>query len=154
MFGKLKVHGEMAHFWTDGGKDDDFLHVIIGGNYTWDDLISDHDLTLTLEYAREDITQHATATNIASGSDIGRVFKNSILPKFTYEFNDKTKIETFTVFNFSRVTDYYLQPQFTHKITDDLKMETGFDLFYGDHKGFFGQFGNNDRFFFNLTYLF
>ena len=41
--------------------------------------------------------------------------------------------------------DGLIRPKVSYELRDNMKIWTGFDLFYGDHNGLFGQFGRNDR---------
>ena len=41
--------------------------------------------------------------------------------------------------------DGLVRPKVSYELRDNLKIWTGFDLFYGDRKGLFGQFDRNDR---------
>lgn len=41
--------------------------------------------------------------------------------------------------------DGLIRPKISYELRDNLKIWTGFDLFYGDRNGLFGQFDRNDR---------
>ena len=41
--------------------------------------------------------------------------------------------------------DGLIRPKVSYELRDNMKIWTGFDLFYGDHNGLFGQFDRNDR---------
>ncbi|MGQ0557050.1 MAG: DUF1302 family protein, partial [Nitrospiraceae bacterium] len=41
--------------------------------------------------------------------------------------------------------DGLVRPKISYELRDNLKIWTGFDLFYGDRNGLFGQFDRNDR---------
>lgn len=156
-FGKIEIHGEMAHRFTLWDRDDDFFQYIIGGNYSWDELpiVSEYmeQITLVLEYAGESVTEAKKDPNISGSAGYTRPFTNSILTKLIFKFSEEDKIEVGSAININD-GDYILQPKWIHKITDSLKFETGVDILNGKDDSFFGKWSRNDRAFTFLTYLF
>jgi hypothetical protein len=50
--------------------------------------------------------------------------------------------------------DYYYRLKCEYDITDSLKLTLGYDNFFGEEDGTFGQYNQNDQFFAKLKYSF
>lgn len=154
MFGKMGVHAEIAQFISEGETADDYLHTILGINYKWTDLISTHNLGISLEYAREDVTHKGRAPNRFESSGLGRVFKNSVISRLTYELSDTARFTLFATANFMPSTNTYIQPKFEYSFIDNVWVEGGFDILNGRKSTFWGQFDDEDRSFLTVKYSF
>ncbi len=153
-FAGLGVHGEAAQFIYDGGKDEDYFQYILGIDYTWTDVIKDHDIFLILEYMGEKTTRSRQDERPSSGSGLGRVLTNSFLSTITYKFSDTLEVETKLLFNPDHHLSYVIKPEIHYDITDELKLTFGVDFIEGVQNTFFGQFDNDDRSYFFLRYSF
>lgn len=49
------------------------------------------------------------------------------------------------------INDGILRPKITYELNDEINISAGFDIFYGDKNGLYGQFKDTDRIIFNLT---
>jgi len=102
-FGGLGVHGEGSQFFYDGGDDEDYFQYIMGVDYTWADVIKDHDIFLIFEYMGEKTTRSGREERPAFGSGLARVFTNSLLSTITYKFSDTLEAETKLLFNLDTI---------------------------------------------------
>ena len=153
-FGGLGVHGEAAQFIYDGGNEADYFQYIMGIDYTWTNVIHDHDIFLILEYMGDTTTRSREDERPAFGTGLNRVFRNSFLSTITYKFSDTLNIETKLLYNLNDHVDYFINPEIHYDITDELKFTFGVNLFEGVQDSFFGQFDNDDRSYFFLKYSF
>jgi hypothetical protein len=153
-FGGLGVHGEAAQFFYDGGKDEDYFQYILGIDYTWTNIIHDHDIFLILEYMGDTTTRSREDERPASATGLGRVFRNSFLSTITYKFSDILELETKLLFNLDHHLSHVIKPEIHYDINDKLKLTFGVDFIEGNQTTFFGQFDNDDRSYFFLRYSF
>lgn len=153
-FGGLGVHGEAAQFFYDGSKDADYLQYILGIDYTWTDVIYDHDIFLIMEYMGDTATQSREDKRTAFASGLGRVFRNSFLSTITYKFFDTLELENKLLFNMDHHLSYVIKPEVHYDISDELKITLGIDFIEGVQDTFFGQFDHDDRGYFFLRYSF
>ncbi|GAX61285.1 hydrolases of the HAD superfamily [Candidatus Scalindua japonica] len=153
-FGGLGIHGEAAQFFYDGSKDEDYLQYILGIDYTWTNVIYDHDIFLILEYMGDNTTQSREDKRPAFASGLGRVFRNSLLSTITYKFSETFELETKLANNLDHHMSYVINPEINYDITDELKLTVGIDFIEGTQTTFFGQFDNDDRGYFFLRYSF
>ena len=153
-FGDLELHGELSQVFTHGDKDDSYLQYIIGGNYHWYEIISDHDLALIVEYTGEWVNDEADNPSLLETGEGGRVFTNTLFVKANYQWGEDLELRFSSVFNFDGKDNLYLQPSAKYILWKTLKLTLGFDLFFGDKKTFFGRYRENDRFFLFLEYTF
>ena len=70
------------------------------------------------------------------------------------EFNHQTTKLSNLVIHSLNQNDGVVQTQLKHNVSDQFILSAGFDIFYGDAEGVFGQFDESDRFFFNVQYTF
>ena len=153
-FGGMGVHGEAAQFFYDGSKNEDYLQYIVGIDYTWTNVIHDHDIFLILEYMGDTTTQSREDERPAFASGLGRVFRNSFLSTLTYKFSDTLELENKLLFNTDHHMSYVIKPEVHYDISDELKLTFGIDFIEGVEETFFGQFDNDDRSYFFLRYSF
>ena len=151
--GVFEAHGEAAYFNRDNKDRDDLLQYILGFNYTANDIISTHDLKVTFEYAREETIRRGDNTGRYINLDLSHVFRNSLMAKFTYEFNDRMNFKIGTIYNINH-EDYLIQPKFCFKPRDNWEVELGFDILSGDSDTLFGRYSKNDRGFIKTTLTF
>lgn len=151
--GDFEIHGEVAYFNRDDKDRNCYLQYILGFDHTVDDIIWDHDLTITLEYAREETVRRANNPNRYIDFELSHVFKNSIMTKLVYEFDYFKKIEVAGIYNIDD-EDYIIQPKFCYKPTDNWLIEVGLDILGGGSNTFFGRYSKNDRAFIKTKYSF
>lgn len=149
----FEVHGEVAYYDRDDKDRNCYLQYILGFDRTIEDIISDHDLTITLEYAREETVRRADNPNRYIDFELSHVFKNSIMTKLVYEFDYFKKIEIAGIYNVNN-KDYIIQPKFCYKPTDNWLIEVGLDILGGSSTSFFGRYSKNDRAFIKTKYSF
>jgi hypothetical protein len=152
-FDKFEIHGESAYYRRDNNDRNSYLQYIFGFNYTIDDIISDHDVKLTLEYAREEIVDRADNPGRYIDFELSHVFRNSLMGKIVYEFDYRKKIQIGGIYNINH-HDYLIQPKFCYRPTDNWDIETGFDILGGGSETLFGRYSKNDRFFAKAKYSF
>ena len=150
----IGIHGEIAHVWTDGRRNDNYLQYVLGIDYTFADLFPGQNLRLILEYAGEHVTRKGRALDGVPPTGIGRSLDHSVLGRAVYEINERAAIELQAVFNLGGGKDFYLQPSFRYDVRDDLRIVVGADILSGSADTFFGQFDSNDRIFFIVEYYF
>jgi len=153
-WGDLGIHGELAHTWTDGRHNDNFLQYILGIDYTFADIRPGQNLRLILEYAGQHVTSKGRDLDGVPPTRLGRELDGSLLGRAVYELNERAAVELKACVNLRGKSNCYFQPSFRYDINDDLRMIVGADIFTGSDNTFFGQFDNNDRFFFILEYYF
>ena len=152
--GDVGIHGELAHTWTDGGRNDAYLQYIFGIDYTFADIRPGQNLRLLLEYAGEHVTRKGRRLDGVPPTRLGRHLDHSILGRAVYELNESTALELKACLNLEGGKNCYLQPSLKYDISDDLRLTVGADIFSGSGNTFFGQFDKNDRFFLILEYHF
>ena len=151
--GTFEVHGEAAYYDRDDRDRNNYLQYILGVDHTIENIISDHDLKITLEYAREETVRRAENPNRYIDFELSHVFKNSIITKLIYEFDYFKKIEVAGIYNVNN-DDYIIQPKFCYKPTDNWLIEVGLDILGGGATTFFGRYSKNDRAFIKTKYSF
>ena len=143
-FGDLSIRGEVGYSFnryflttkagdTDGiAKNDEFSHVL---GFDWfgfnDSLLSVQLFQSIIPGAPSGITRPAMDSTLTFLAQ----------KKF---FNDTLKVEALILKNLND-NDKLMRPKITYDWQDDVKVWVGADIFYGDKKGLFGQFDNNDR---------
>jgi len=153
-FGGLGVHGEAAQFLYDGSNNEDYFQYILGFDYTWTNVIYEHDIFLILEYMGDTTTQSRQDKRPAFATGLGRVFRNSFLSTVIYKFSDTLELENTLLFNTDHHLSYLIKPEVHYDISDELKLTFGIDFIEGNQTTFFGQFDNDDRSYFFLRYSF
>ena len=153
-FAGLGVHGEAAQFIYDGENDENYFQYILGIDYTWTNIIYDHDIFLIVEYMGENTTEKRQRNKKTFGSGLGRVFTNSFLSTITYKLSDTLELENKLAFNMDSHLSYVIKPEIRFDISDNLKLTFGLNFIEGVQDTFFGQFDNDDRSYFFLKYSF
>jgi len=150
----IGIHGEIAHTWTRGHRDDSYLQYVFGIDYTFADIRPGQNLRLILEYAGERRTSKGRDLDGVPPTRLGRYLDGSLLARAVYEFSETASVEIKACATLRGENNYYIQPSFTFDVRDDLRVKVGADIFMGDDDTFFGQFDHNDRFFVILEYYF
>lgn len=153
-FGGLGFHGEAAQFIYDSGKDEDYFQYILGVDYTWTNIIKNHDIFVIIEYMGEKTTKSRGDDSPAFGSGLARVFTNSLLSTVNYKISDAFEIETNLLFNLDDHLSYVIKPEIHYDISDKTKLVLGVDIIEGVQETFFGQFEEDDRAYFSLRHSF
>ena len=143
ILGGIQLHGEIAHYWTEGEETDDYANFVFGFNYQFVDLIFEHDLTLVLEYAGEFITKETE--NELEGGQIDRSLKGAVLARLQYEVDQDLSFEL----NMALITEGQknglVHPGVTWKATDEVSLGVSGDIFFGNDETFFGQYRHDGR---------
>ena len=155
--GDFEIHGEAAWHYTDVPDfDDDYLTYVLGGRYSfynvelWQEV---EEVSITLEYASEDILRDRTQGSAYLRTGFGRALKNAMLTRINFKFSEEAALE----FNASYNLDdegYSTQLKITHRPTDYLEFSGSLESFGGSADSFFGEWSNNDRFSFLMAYHF
>lgn len=148
----VQVHGEIAHFFVEGDRQDDFAQGVIGINYTWIDLIFEHDLTLVLEYAGDATTSQADGA--LPGVRLNRILRGAILARLEYAVDDDLSFELNAAVITHGDENALIHPGVRWNVTDNLRLELGGDVFVGPEETFFGQFKNDGRAIFDIKWVF
>ncbi len=144
-FGDLTIRGELAYstdkrFLTTNPNDsngviknDEFAYVL---GFDWfgleDSLISFQLFQSTIINPKSQLTRPETDTTI------------TLLLNKDF-FNETLSAEILFLHNLND-SDGLMRPKLTYEWQDDVKVWLGFDIFYGDNRGLFGEFSDNDRF--------
>ena len=153
-WGDLGIHGELAHTWTDGRRNDNYLQYVVGVDYTFADIRPGQNLRLILEYAGEHVTRKGRTMDGVPATRLGRHLDGSLLGRAVYELNERLALELKACANLRGGNNFYVQPSLRYDITEDLRLKVGADIFTGSDDTFFGQFDDNDRAFLILEYYF
>lgn len=159
----LEVHGEaIARFAVDDGRDDRF-QGIAGINYTWDGLgLRALDaVTVVFEYAREVVlaTRDRTILPPGQAGALGdlladNAFRDALVGRVELELTEDTRVKLTQVTDLGRAPSHYTQVKLAHRLTDAWSGEIGVDLLTGGRRTFWGRWGDNDRAFVSVKYLF
>ncbi len=151
----VEVHGEVAYIITDGPLDDDYVQFVVGADYTFYDLISDHDLTVVAEYAGEVIVREsARGEDFTSPTQFARALSNSALVRVAYKPTNDLEALVAAAVTFDRGESYFIRPEVRYRIGDHSKVAVGVDILGGPDDTLFGQFDREDRFFASLKLSF
>jgi len=152
--GDFGIHGELAHTWTVGGRDDSYLQYALGFDYTFADILPGQNLRLVVEWAGVHITDRGSRPGGLPVVRVERELDGALLGKATYEFSEVLKAEVKLAADLKGADNYYVQPSITYDLTDSLRLKAGADFLAGSGRTLFGRFGGNDRFFVVLDYYF
>ncbi|MGH7353486.1 MAG: hypothetical protein ACRELS_02795 [Candidatus Rokuibacteriota bacterium] len=161
--GRFEIHSEgVFRFVVSNGRDDRF-QGIAGINYTQDVGLRWLDqIVLVLEYARETVLRHIRHSGIIDNQNaplIGALladeaFRDAVVGRIQVKLTEDTVLKLSGIADLSGPPSHYIQFKATHRITDALHVEAGLDFMTGTRDTFFGRWGDNDRFFLMLRYLF
>ena len=154
VLGGIQLHGEAAHFFSEGRTRDDVLQYVIGINYQFVDLIAEHDVTLVLEYGSEFVTKRGEPQNGAGSTTLDRVFRSAILGRVSYEVSERFSVELNGALILYGSENGYLHPAVLWDVTDNLQLELAGDVFFGGKQTFFGQFKRDGRVIFAAQVVF
>ncbi|HET7343015.1 MAG TPA: hypothetical protein VFL90_16235 [Methylomirabilota bacterium] len=160
--GRFEIHAEAAARFVESNGRDDVLQTIGGINYTqdvgwkWLDQV-----VVILEYARETSLRRVDSRIVRTeGTPVvgdllsDRAFRNAPIGRIQAKLTEDTSVKLSGVADLTVTPSYYLQLKATHRITDALQAEAGLDFLTGRPETFWGRWGDNDRFFLVLRYLF
>ena len=162
---KFEFHGEAAFkFAVRDGRHDRF-QVIGGLNYTWDEsrLRRLDRILLIAEYSKEVDLSTAERSGVLGTKDLVRFglaqtntgLRDAGIGRVVVKFTEDSELRVSAILDFTSSFSHWVQVKLVHKILDPLQMEAGVDLFTGERgKSFWGQWKDNDRFFFGLRYFF
>ena len=162
---KFEFHGEGAFKLVQRDGRNDRFQFVAGLNYTFDEFgLRWLDRILVIaEYGKEwNIATH-TNSPILSTSQLQQLglalpnnaIRDSLAGRVAVKFTEDTELKLTTVLDFTSSFGAYTQVKLTHRIIDALVAEGGLDFFNGERgKSFWGQWRDNDRFFFTLKYFF
>ena len=121
-----------------GSADSLYFVYVLGADYTFYDIFSKDDFTITLEFV------HQINSAQPRREDFADPFQKSLLARLQYRLSDHFKIEFTSVYNFDN-TSYYLQPEVAWEPIDDLVLTLGANILGGPSDTLFGLFDKQDR---------
>lgn len=157
---RLEIHGESAFKLVERNGREDRLQTIAGVNYTLDELgLAWLDrIVFVAEYAREiELASHRKSRIVARGEVPGigdLAFRNAVAGRVTLVFNEDTQLKLTGTADLTRSFNYYAQVKLTRKLGDAFQIDAGFDVLDGRRDTFWGNWRDNDRFFFRFAYFF
>jgi Protein of unknown function (DUF1302) len=142
--GKLGLHMEVAFFDIDdtgedvGIGDQDYTAYVVGAEWSIEDLIGEHDLQLSLEYAGE----------IKDDEDdriyINRIYMDALLFRLQYTVDYRLSFEVRGAVNLDNESSHtHLEARY--RWSDNWVATLGVDLLDGPEDTFFGAYDSNDR---------
>jgi hypothetical protein len=146
--GQFGVHGEAAYYltadWsgTDPAIDDPYVHFVVGGDFTFADVVGSDDLFLLLEWSQE-LQVPARGTSYRP-SDLNHAFRRSIFGKADLDLSEFSKLTLEGIYNFA-TEDWYLQPGLVWSFADGVELLVDVDVLGGPPESLFGQFDHNQR---------
>lgn len=152
ILGGIQLHGELASFFYEGPRADDYLQVVVGTNYTWVDLILEHDLTLVLEYTGDWTIDDAE--QVVAGTRLNRILRGAVLARVLYAVDEDLSFEVNTALITHGPENALIHPAATWNATDNLRFILGGDIFLGPEETFFGQFKRDGRVTFEARVVF
>jgi hypothetical protein len=177
---KMQLHGEIAYWDTLPSSFDDYLRYVAGFNYTFNNVIFDHDIILLFEYLNELTTHSARETGVedfanglsaplaglvgpllptlagavADARKLQRGLRGSFLSRVTYQFSDNLKFELTGIAVTHGPDSYFLRSELIFDMLDNVRVAGGYEYFAGSRDGFFGRHKKHDRFIFEARYSF
>lgn len=148
----IQIHGEVAHFWSEGDRAEDYLQYLIGFNYEWTDVIAEHDLKLVVEYASDYRTK--AADGVVPQVDLNRIFRSAIVLRIEYAVDDDLSFALNAAAILHGDDNFLLAPVAKWNVTDNLQVELGGQVFLGPDETFFGQFKRDGRVMFMVKAVF
>lgn len=171
---KTQIHGEGAYYDSREKTGDVYIQYVVGINYTFNNVIADHDIVLLLDYLdevlldeREILGVEGLLTNLSpqlqaiaqpfiptinatiqERAELARGFRGSISSRLSYQFSDTFQFVFTSIFVLRGKENLFFQSKMVWDITDNLRFEAGHDYFSGPRETFFGQYRDNDRVFF------
>lgn len=153
-FKEIEFHGEAAYHDTrDNLKDEDYLSWIAGINYTSYSIFPDlFDETLfILEYAGETVIEERDSGSTYSNAGITRGVTTDIIAAVELQINEDHCIKTYYVYNTAN-EDSLMDVSLESVLNDNLEITLGYQRLSGEENSFFGQWNENDRYYFKLSY--
>ena len=86
-------------------------------------------------------------------TDLDHIFNNAALARIKYQFNYKLKGELRTAFEFQQQS-YYINPKIEYTMLRNFKLSAGADILFGNRESFFGNYQDNSRMRFAVSYYF
>lgn len=144
VLGGIQLHGEVAHFFTEGSRAEDFVQFVIGFNYQFVDLLWEHDLQVVVEFGSDYVTKEAEDA-IEQANALDRIFKNAVLVRLQYDIGADIQISVTGGVILHGDENGYVHPAISYNASDNLQFELAGDVFLGGEDTFFGQFKNDGR---------
>ena len=85
---------------------------------------------------------------------MGHAFREAVVGRIQAKLSEDTVLKLSGIADLGGSPSHYIQFKGTHRITDALHVEAGLDFLTGKPDTFWGRWGDNDRFFAVLRYLF
>jgi hypothetical protein len=153
---ETEFHGEAAwHVTTDEDLDEDYVTYLLGMRRSfYDTPLSNkiEEISVSLEYAVEDITRERPEGSQVISTGLGRALTNSVLSNVTFKFSEETSIEANAFVNLDE-GDYSVQLKGVHQTRDSIEISASLESFGGPEETFFGEWADNDRIVLGITYF-
>jgi hypothetical protein len=136
--------------------DDDYFTALLGARSSFYEIpFADfiEEITLGVEYVKEQIVRKKTADSRYVQSGFARMMTDSLLSKLQLKFSEDNHLELIALYNFSD-KDRYLGIEYRHKWSDSLELSLRLDQLSGASGTLFGEWSHNDRLFIESSYHF
>lgn len=154
---EFEIHGTISYHDTERDEmDDDFFVGMIGGRRTFYDipfLTNVEELTVGIEYIKENILHKKTENSRFISSGFGRMLTDTVLTRLNFKFSEDSSLEFINIYNRSD-NDNYIGVELSHKWADNLKSNLRFDFLSGGTNTLFGSWKDNDRILLKTSYNF
>jgi len=161
--GRFELHGEAVARLVEANGRNDRFQAIVGFNYTLD---VNHrfldQMLFVVEYARETVLRHHRGSDILDSDRVPLVgarlannaFRDAVVGRIQAKVSEDTVLKLSGIADLGGTPSHYIQFKAAHRITDALHVEAGLDFLTGRPETFWGRWGDNDRFFAVVRYLF
>lgn len=129
-----------------GSADELRWNYVIGGQYTFDDLLGDDDLEFFLDFTQE---LHAGR----QAFNLTRPFQLSLLTRVRYIFSEELALSVEGAIDFNDKA-YVIRPKMIWEFYEGFHLSAGVDIINGPDGSFFNQFDEDERAYLWLKYQF
>ncbi|MCX7816221.1 MAG: hypothetical protein N2317_01750 [Syntrophales bacterium] len=155
---KWEFHGEAVFNYAYDGKDDNYIHHLLGVTYTIDDWAKNvglEKIDITVEHAYETITKRQSAENYVSSSKKSRLGRNDVFSRINFEYSDRLTFQFGYNFTLRKGESGRFQKYLAkYKIRDGVISKLSLEIFGGESESLYGRWRRNDRAVFELEYSF
>ncbi|EAT10903.1 hypothetical protein HF888_14335 [Bermanella marisrubri] len=113
--------------------DDPYLHMVLGIDRTFQNIIFEKDLFLLLEYSY----QHAITDIQYQTNDFDHIFENTLFTRFGMDNLPKWELQIDLAFDLAS-EGYFVRPQLSYEWFDNFKTQISIEFLEGNSNSFFG----------------
>ncbi|MBW2545177.1 MAG: hypothetical protein JRD43_06935 [Deltaproteobacteria bacterium] len=153
---KFEFHGEGLFNLSYDGKDDNYINLVGGLTYTIDEYAEKvflEKIDITIEYAREEVTEKQSATGYTTSSRKGRLGRNNLFTRINFKYNEDLSFQYVSDFEFNP-SGRYNRIQSKYKIREGLEWILATEFFNGKSDSYYGRWKRNDRLITSFKYSF